>query len=67
MEMLDDKAKGKPLHLSVLNANALDEAAQVGKEIRAQYNCKEFYSVSLGPAIGVHTGPGTIGLAFYTD
>ncbi len=67
IEMLEESAKNKPLHVAVLNANALEEAADIGKQVRAQFDCREFYSVSLGPAIGVHTGPGTIGLAYYTD
>ncbi len=67
MEMLEETAKGKPLHAAVLNADALDEAAAIEKEIRAQYDCREVYSVSLGPALGVHVGPGTVGLAYYTD
>jgi fatty acid kinase fatty acid binding subunit len=67
MEMLEESALGKPLHAAVLNADALDEANAVAKEIRSQYDCREFYSIPLGPVIGVHTGPGTIGLAFYTD
>ncbi len=67
MEILEERAKGKPLHLALLNANALDEAAAVEKEIRSQYDCKEFYSVALGAVIGVHTGPGTLAMAYYTD
>lgn len=67
MEMLEESANGKPLHVAVLNADALGEASAIEKEIRTQYDCREVYSVPLGPAIGVHVGPGTIGLAYYTD
>lgn len=67
MEMLEESAKGKPLHVAVLNAKAADEAAVIEKEIRSQYDCREFFSIPLTPVIGVHTGPGTIGLAYYTD
>lgn len=67
IEILEERAGRKPLHAAVLDGDAREEAAALAREIRAKFDCKEFYSVSLGPAIGVHTGPGTLGLAFYVD
>jgi fatty acid-binding protein DegV len=55
------------LHASVLHANAPDDAALLEKEVRARFECKEFYITEIGPVIGVHTGPDAIGLAFYAD
>lgn len=67
MEMLEQQAGKKPLHVAVLNASAQDEANEVEGELKKNFNCVEFYSVPLTPAIGAHTGPGTLGAAFYTD
>ena len=67
MEVLEERSGGKPLHLAVLHANARAEAEQIGKQIRARYECKEFYITEIGPAIGVHSGPNALGLAFYAD
>jgi len=67
MEMLEQQAGKKPLHVAVLNAGAQAEANEVADELKKNFNCVEFYSVPLTPAIGVHTGPGTLGAAFYTD
>ncbi len=67
MEMLQQQAGKKPLHIAVLNANVQDEAKAVEDELKKNFICVEFYSVLLTPAIGVHTGPGTLGVAFYTD
>lgn len=67
MEVLEERSGGKPLHLAVLHANARAEAEQIGKQIRARYECKEFYITEIGPAIGVHSGPNALGLAFYAE
>lgn len=67
MEMLEQHVGKKPLHLALLNASAAEEAKAVQAEIKQNFNCIEFYSVPLTPAVGAHTGPGTIGAAFYTD
>jgi fatty acid-binding protein DegV len=51
----------------VLHAEARREAEEVAKQVRAEYECKEFYLTEIGSVIGVHTGPLALGLAFYTD
>lgn len=67
MEVLEERSGHRPLHVSVLHANAHQEAEKIAAQIRAQYECKEFYFAEIGPVIGIHTGPGAVGLAFYTD
>jgi DegV family protein with EDD domain len=67
MEILEERSGGKPLRIAVLHANARAEAEEIGKRVRAQHECKEFYITEIGPAIGVHSGPNAVGLAFYTD
>ena len=67
LEILEQRADRKPLHMGVLHAVAPQEAAALEKQIRARFECKEFYTSEIGPVIGVHTGPNAVGLAFYTD
>jgi DegV family protein with EDD domain len=67
METLEQNAGKKPLHIAILNAVAEVEATAVQTELEEKFNCVEFYSVPLTPAIGAHTGPGTLGVAYYTD
>jgi DegV family protein with EDD domain len=57
----------KPVYVSVLHAMAPDDAALLEKEVRSRFDCKEFYVTEIGPVIGVHSGPGAVGLAFYPD
>jgi len=67
LEVLKERADQRPLHVAVLHANAPQEAEKIAEQVRAQYECKEFYITEIGPVIGIHSGPGAVGLAFYTD
>jgi DegV family protein with EDD domain len=46
---------------------ALEEALALEREVRARCNCTELDIIELGPVFGTHTGPGALGLAFYTE
>ncbi len=67
MEILAERSAQRPLHVAVLHADARNDAEEVAQQVRAQYECREFYIAEIGPAIGVHSGPNALGLAFYTD
>ena len=44
---------------------AEDQAAQLRDRVTAQFNCVETFTTWLSPVLGVHSGPGTVGLHFY--
>jgi DegV family protein with EDD domain len=67
LEIMEERTLHKPVHVSVLHALSLDDAAELEKQIRARFQCKAFYMTEIGSVIGVHTGPNAIGLAFYAD
>ncbi len=67
LEILGERADQKPLHISVLHAEAPQEAAALEKQIKDRFNVREFYLTEIGPVVGVHTGPCAIGIGFYTD
>lgn len=67
LEIMQARASGKPVHVSVLHAQAPGDAAALEAEIRRRFECKEFYLAELGPVLGVHTGPNALGLVFYAD
>ncbi|HEM61049.1 MAG TPA: DegV family protein [Chloroflexi bacterium] len=66
LEMMWDEAGQRPLHASVFHGDALSEAKRIAGEIESRFNCVEFYITTFTPVMGAHTGPGVIGLAFYT-
>jgi DegV family protein with EDD domain len=56
-----------PLHVTILHANAENDAQYLVDELRARFNLAELYLTQIGPAIGVHTGPQALGLIFYRE
>lgn len=58
---------GKTLHLIVMHADAPTEAEKLKERIVSEFDCAELYITEFTPVMGVHTGPGLLGLAFYAD
>ena len=58
--------KGQPLHVAVMHADALDKAITLKDRIASQFHYTELFITEFTPVMGVHTGPGVIGVAFYS-
>jgi fatty acid-binding protein DegV len=63
MEERMDKAT--PVHAAVLHADARDKAEVLKLQVADRFDCAELFVSEVSPAIGVHAGPGTLGLAYY--
>jgi DegV family protein with EDD domain len=59
--------KGQPLHVAVMHADAIGEAINLKDRISSQFECREIFITEFTPVMGVHTGPGLVGVAFYGD
>ena len=59
--------KGQPIHVAVMHADALEQAHYLRKQIASRFNCLELFITEFTPVMGVHTGPGVIGAAFYSE
>ena len=57
----------RPLHLTVLHNNALQEAEALAERIRRELSPKELFITIVSPVLGVHTGPLAIALCGYTE
>lgn len=55
------------LHGAVVHANSPEEAESLRERLAARIKFDELHTSGLSPAIGTHTGPGTIGLGFYAE
>lgn len=66
-EILRERTDRKPMHAIVLHSNALEEANKLKEYIASKFNCVEIYVRDFTPVMGVHTGPGLLGVAFYFD
>jgi len=65
VELVHDQCKGKNnVHLATLHANAEQEARELLKTAGQGLNVVESVLSEVSPAIGTHTGPGTVGLAY---
>ena len=59
--------KGQPVHVAVMHADALEQARFLRDRISSRFNCVELFFTEFTPVMGVHTGPGVIGAAFYSE
>lgn len=51
--------------VTVLHINCLEDARALAKQI-AEISCLQVGIGSIGPVIGLHVGPGTLGIAYHT-
>ena len=65
IELVSHQVEGlTPIRLATLHANAEIEARSLLETATAKLNPVETIFTSVSPAIGSHTGPGTVGLAY---
>ena len=65
--MMKKVGKGQPVHAAVMHADALEQARVLRDQISSRFNCVELFITEFTPVMGVHTGPGVIGAAFYSE
>ena len=58
--------RGQPLHIAITHAAVEDTAIELKNRIASQYDCSELFITEFTPVMGVHTGPGAIGICFYS-
>ena len=56
-----------PVHVMVHHADMPEEAEAVRAQLAAQFDCAELHVTEFTPLMGVHTGPGLVGIAFYKE
>ena len=67
LEMMEEIVGSEPVHVAVMHADAPEEAERLREEVASRFNCVELFVTEFTPVMGVHTGPGLVGLAFYSD
>jgi DegV family protein with EDD domain len=53
------------LKVAVMHAAAAEKAQQLRHAIEARFVCSEVLVAELSPAMGVHSGPGTVGVSYF--
>jgi DegV family protein with EDD domain len=59
--------EGSRVHMAVLHIAVPEEAARLADELEQRFQPVEMIRTECGPVIGTHAGPGTVGVAFYSD
>ncbi len=68
LEYAAERAGGNELTMAgILHADAPGDAAELRRQVEARFRVGELYEGEIGPAIGSHVGPGTVGLCFRTQ
>jgi len=64
---LMEPMKGQTLHVAVMHADVPALARTLKQRISSKFNCRDIYITEFTPVMGVHTGPGLVGVAFYGE
>jgi DegV family protein with EDD domain len=65
IELIQEQCKGKgKIRLATLHANSEKDAKEILAKAGKELNAVESVLSEVSPAIGTHTGPGTVGLAY---
>ena len=68
LSFLEQQGEGKPsLHVAVMHADASDTARELADRIRERWQPQELLVTEFTSVMGIHSGPGFVGLAFYSD
>jgi len=66
-EIIASRMNHRKIHLMVQHADELEKCRQFRDELIKEFDCAENYLTEFTPVMGVHTGPGLIAAAFYSD
>ena len=66
MKLMRDRVEGDEVHVTVIHADAADEAERLRQEVGRAFECEELFVSEFTPVMGTHTGPGTVGIAFWS-
>jgi DegV family protein with EDD domain len=57
----------KPMHITVLHNQALEEAQELADRVKKEFSPSELFITYASPVLGVHTGPLAIALCGYAE
>lgn len=64
---LQEYAESDPVHVAICHADAHDQAEQIMHQINDRFEVQSSVVTEIGPVIGTHVGPKTIGLMMYKE
>ena len=67
VELMSQRVGSSPVHATVMHADAYEAAERVHMAISSGFQLDELFISEFSPVMGAHTGPGLLGIAFWTE
>lgn len=67
LEEMHKRVAGRPVHVAVHHANAIEEGERLRQRVDEEFDCVELWLTEFSPIMGYSTGSGALGLAFYVE
>ena len=65
IELAEQRIDGRrPVHMAILHASAPEQAEQTYSQVNGKFEPVETFCAEVGPVLGTHVGPGTLGIAY---
>jgi DegV family protein with EDD domain len=67
LQTMAERVGNATVHANVHHADELEDGERLKEEIGRKFKCAELYLTEFTPGMGVHAGPGILGISFYAD
>ena len=67
LDVMRQRVGRMPIVANVMEADTTQEAQALSQRVRSEFNCQELFNSQFTPVMGLHTGPGLLGVAFYVN
>ncbi|MCX8068134.1 MAG: DegV family protein [Anaerolineae bacterium] len=67
LDTLAERVGEAQVRIAILHTGAMEEAMRLREEIAARFKCVEILIEPVTPVLGVHAGPGALGLAYHIE
>ncbi len=68
LEVAEAETRGRQVrYAAILEASAPEDARALHQEVKARLKPQELVQAEIGPVVGTHTGPGTVGMVYYPE
>jgi DegV family protein with EDD domain len=67
LQQMAKQPQDRLMHAAVVHADVQQEAEDLRRTVAERFDCAELLVTEFTPVVGAHTGPGLIGIAFYTE
>jgi DegV family protein with EDD domain len=67
LEEMAKLPKDQAMHAAIAHADVKGEAEALRRTVSERFDCAELLVTEFTPVVGAHTGPGLLGIAFYSE